>query len=69
MWLRRYGGRLILRFDDTNPSKEKDEFVQSILTDLKTIGIEWSVLTHTSDHFARIQDYAEQMIRSGQSVR
>jgi glutamyl-tRNA synthetase len=42
---------MILRFDDTNPTKEKDEFVQSIVEDVKTLGITWSKLTYTSDYF------------------
>lgn len=62
---REYKGRLILRFDDTNPSKEKDEYVVNILKDLKTMNIKHDILTHTSDHFALIQEKAEEMIRNG----
>jgi glutamyl-tRNA synthetase len=45
---------MILRFDDTNPSKEKDEFVKSIFSDLETLGVKYDMLTYTSDHFERI---------------
>lgn len=46
-----YKGYMIFRFDDTNPTKEKDEYVQSILEDVKTLGITWEKLTYTSDYF------------------
>ena len=42
---------MILRFDDTNPTKEKDEYVESIVEDVKTLGITWEKLTYTSDYF------------------
>ena len=45
---------MIMRFDDTNPMKEKNEFVDSILEDVKTLGISWSKLTYTSDYFDKL---------------
>lgn len=63
----RYNGKLIIRFDDTNPTKEKDEYVTSILADLKTLGIEGQTISHTSDYFDIILDYAEKLIRSGKA--
>lgn len=51
-----YKGKMIMRFDDTNPTKEKDEFKESILSDLKTLDIVPDMHTHTSDHFAKIID-------------
>jgi len=62
-----YNGKLIVRFDDTNPSKEKEEFEESIKEDLKLIGIEGDVCTHTSDHFDTIYKYALQIIKDGKA--
>jgi glutamyl-tRNA synthetase len=62
---RQYKGKLILRFDDTNPSKEKEEFEQSIKEDLHLMGIKADQVTHTSDYFAQLQDYAIQLIKKG----
>lgn len=56
---------MILRFDDTNPSKEKHEFVESILEDLKTLGVSYSRLTYTSDYFDVIFEYGRQLIKKG----
>ncbi|CAH0520375.1 unnamed protein product [Peronospora belbahrii] len=64
-YARRYHGKLIVRFDDTNPSKEKDEFEQSIIADLKRIDIVPDVVTYTSDYFPKIADFARQMICEG----
>lgn len=64
---KKYKGKLILRFDDTNPQKEKDEYVQNIMDDLKRIGVEHHLLTHTSDYFDLIQDYAERMLKEGKA--
>lgn len=60
-----YGGQLIVRFDDTNPSKEKCEFEESILEDLALLGIKADRLTHTSDYFPQIEAFCEQMLREG----
>ncbi|KAJ2996064.1 hypothetical protein HDV02_000214 [Globomyces sp. JEL0801] len=62
---RSYKGKLILRFDDTNPSKEKMEFENSIKEDLKLLGIKPDVTTHTSDNFDKIYDYAVALIKQG----
>jgi glutamyl-tRNA synthetase len=53
---------MILRFDDTNPTKEKDEFVQSIVEDVKTLGITWSKLTYTSDYFPYLFEKLRELI-------
>lgn len=60
-----YKGEMILRFDDTNPSKQKEEFVESIIEDLQTLGIKHSRLTYTSDYFDVIFDYARDLIKKG----
>ncbi|EIM86286.1 glutamyl-tRNA synthetase [Stereum hirsutum FP-91666 SS1] len=62
-----YGGRLIIRFDDTNPSKERTEFEETILDDLRLLGIEGDTITHTSDHFDKLHEFAIQMIKSGKA--
>lgn len=49
-----YKGKLIVRFDDTNPSKEKDEFVENILKDIKDLGLRYDRLTYTSDYFPQV---------------
>ena len=64
-YARRYKGRLIARFDDTNPSKEKEEFQSSILEDLGRLGVKPDVVTFTSDYFETIRAYALHMIKSG----
>eukprot|EP01090_Pellita_catalonica_P004136 TRINITY_DN1397_c0_g1_i2.p1 TRINITY_DN1397_c0_g1~~TRINITY_DN1397_c0_g1_i2.p1 ORF type:complete len:785 (-),score=122.53 TRINITY_DN1397_c0_g1_i2:42-2330(-) len=61
-----YDGKLVLRFDDTNPSKENVDFVNAIREDLKTLGIKESFpISYTSDWFKEIAGFAEQMIKDG----
>lgn len=60
-----YNGKMILRFDDTNPMNEKIEFVENIQRDLKTLDICPDQVTHTSDHFPAIVEYMEKMIKEG----
>ncbi|TFK42481.1 glutamate-tRNA ligase [Crucibulum laeve] len=62
-----YNGKLIIRFDDTNPSKERTEFEDTILEDLKLLDIHGDVVTHTSDYFQTLYDYAIQLIKSGKA--
>ncbi|KDN51808.1 hypothetical protein RSAG8_00357, partial [Rhizoctonia solani AG-8 WAC10335] len=64
---RMYGGKLIVRFDDTNPSKERSEFQETILEDLKLLGVEPDVLTHTSDYFDKLYEYGVQIIKEGKA--
>ncbi|EPZ35939.1 putative glutamyl-tRNA synthetase, cytoplasmic [Rozella allomycis CSF55] len=61
----RYGGELIVRFDDTNPSKEKCEFEESILEDLTLLGVKHDRFSHTSDYFEDMIKFAEQLIKQG----
>lgn len=63
----KYNGRLIIRFDDTNPSKEKDEFVDSILQDLETLGVKGDVITYTSDYFPQLMEMCEKLIKEGKA--
>ena len=60
-----FRGKLIVRFDDTNPSKEKQEFEDSILHDLALLGIKADQVSYTSDYFEQLYDICEQMIRDG----
>ncbi|OQR88241.1 glutamyl-tRNA synthetase [Achlya hypogyna] len=64
-YARAYQGKLIVRFDDTNPSKEKDEFEQAILADLARLNIKADMVTYTSDSFPQITELARQLIREG----
>lgn len=60
-----YNGKMIVRFDDTNPSKEKDEYVDNILKDLEDLGIKSDKLTYTSDYFEQLLDMANALIKKG----
>jgi glutamyl-tRNA synthetase len=64
-YAKRYKGRLIARFDDTNPSKEKEEYQESIVQDLAKLGVKPNMVTYTSDYFEAILDYAKFMITNG----
>ena len=58
-----YGGRCHLRFDDTNPAKEDDEFVQSIADDVAWLGFEWGEHRfNASDYFETLAGYADELI-------
>ncbi len=61
-----YGGLCNLRFDDTNPSKEEVEFVESIKSDVKWLGFDWEDrLYYASDYFEQLYEYAIQLIKAG----
>jgi len=62
-----YKGKMILRFDDTNPSKEKVEFVESIMEDLKTLNIDHDKLTYTSDSFKIIEEIMTRVIKENKA--
>lgn len=62
-----YHGKLIIRFDDTNPSKEKIEFQDSIIEDLKLLGIKGDRTTFSSDYFDQMYDLAIQLIKEGKA--
>eukprot|EP00931_Biecheleriopsis_adriatica_P116020 TRINITY_DN91734_c0_g1_i1.p1 TRINITY_DN91734_c0_g1~~TRINITY_DN91734_c0_g1_i1.p1 ORF type:complete len:858 (-),score=261.46 TRINITY_DN91734_c0_g1_i1:137-2710(-) len=64
-YARHYQGKLIVRFDDTNPSKEKLEFEESMIQDLATLEIKPDVVSHTSDHFDKLQKVMEDVIKKG----
>lgn len=62
-----FGGKTFLRFDDTNPEKEDEIFVQSILEDVKWLGYTWDHLTYASDYFEQLYTFAEGLILDGKA--
>ncbi|HET8715191.1 MAG TPA: glutamine--tRNA ligase/YqeY domain fusion protein, partial [Holophagaceae bacterium] len=63
----KYGGGTNLRFDDTNPTKEEQEYVDSIQADVRWLGFEWTALLFASDYFQVMYDYAEYLIQQGKA--
>lgn len=63
----KYGGKCNLFFDDTNPSKEKTEFVQAIRADIHWMGYEWAKEVYASDFFETIYEYALRLISEGKA--
>ncbi|KAI7163843.1 hypothetical protein KC349_g1131 [Hortaea werneckii] len=62
------GGKLICRFDDTNPSKESQEFQDSILFDLKLMGVVPDVISYSSDYFQVMYELVLKLIRAGKAL-
>jgi glutaminyl-tRNA synthetase len=63
-----FGGKCNLRFDDTNPSKEETEYVDSIIEDVKWLGFDWEDrLFYASDYFDQLHDWAVQLIKDGKA--
>ncbi len=63
----KYNGSCNLFFDDTNPAKEKTEFVEAIKNDIRWLGYSWDKEVYASDFFEVIYNYAEQLIREGKA--
>ena len=63
----KYGGKCNLFFDDTNPSKEKTEFVEAIQKDIAWVGYKWERICYASDFFDTIYLYAEKLILDGKA--
>ena len=61
----KYKGICNLRFDDTNPSKENNEYVDNILNDIKWLGFKWENIYYASDYFEKLWDFAEWLINQG----
>ncbi|HCX98689.1 MAG TPA: glutamine--tRNA ligase, partial [Bacteroidales bacterium] len=61
----KYGGKTNLRFDDTNPTKEDVEFVDSIKEDIKWLGFNWADEFYASDYFEQLYLWAEKLIEKG----
>ncbi len=62
-----YGGTCNLRFDDTNPTKEDVEYVDSIMEDIQWLGFQWDKLCYTSDYFQQLYDLAVKFIEEGKA--
>ncbi len=62
-----FGGKTNLRFDDTNPSKEETEYVDSIMENVRWLGFEWDGLFYASDYFGQLYEWAVKMIREGKA--
>jgi glutaminyl-tRNA synthetase len=62
-----FGGKTNLRFDDTNPEKEEQEYVDSIMADVRWLGFEWDRLCYASDYFGQLYQWAVQLIKAGKA--
>ncbi len=63
-----FAGRCHLRFDDTNPTKEEQEYIDAIERDVRWLGFDWGKhLYHASDYFERLYEWAEHLIRAGKA--
>src|SRR5262249_1873524 len=63
-----FGGRCHLRFDDTNPTKEEQEYIDAIEKDVRWLGFDWGKpVIHASDYFELLYDWAEGLIRAGKA--
>src|SRR6201997_2618364 len=63
-----FGGRCHLRFDDTNPTKEEQEYIDAIKADVRWLGFDWGEhLYYASDYFERLYEWAEDLIRAGKA--
>jgi len=60
-----FDGELVLRFDDTNPTKEETEFVEAIEEDARWLGIHWVKVTFASDYFDRLYEWAIRLVKKG----
>ena len=62
-----FNGKLVMRFDDTNPAKEKEEYEHVILDDIKMLNVKYDYFSRTSDHFETILLYCEKLIKNGKA--
>ncbi|HUE46719.1 MAG TPA: glutamine--tRNA ligase/YqeY domain fusion protein [Aestuariivirgaceae bacterium] len=63
-----FGGRCHLRFDDTNPAREEQEYIDAIMRDVRWLGFDWGEhLYHASDHFEQLYDWAEHLVETGKA--
>ena len=62
-----FGGKTNLRFDDTNPEKEEQEYVDSITKDVNWLGFQWDELRYASDYFDQLYEWAIKLINDGKA--
>ena len=62
-----FGGTTNLRFDDTNPLKEKEDYARAIMEDVEWLGFHWAELRHASDYFQQLYDYAVHLVENGKA--
>jgi len=62
-----FGGTFNLRFDDTNPAKEEQEFVDGIIEDMRWLGVDWRNVFFASDYFERLYEWAELLVQAGKA--
>ena len=62
-----FGGKTNLRFDDTNPEKEEQEYVDSIMADVRWLGFEWERICYASDYFGQLYEWAIKLIKDGKA--
>src|SRR2546423_1207346 len=62
-----FGGKTNLRFDDTNPEKEEQEYVDSIMKDVRWLGFEWDGLYYASDYFDQLYAWAIKLVKDGKA--
>lgn len=63
----KYNGKCNLRFDDTNPVKEEDTYIENIKNDVSWLGFEWDKLCYASDYFDQLYEWAEMLIQKGKA--
>src|SRR5262245_54829388 len=64
---REFGGKCNLRFDDTNPVKEEQEYIDSIIGDVRWLGFDWDGLYYASDYFEQLYEWAEKLVKDGKA--
>src|SRR5258708_10169121 len=62
-----FGGHTNLRFDDTNPAKEETEYVDSIMADVKGLGVHWDGLFYAPEYFAQLYTWALKLVQAGKT--
>jgi glutaminyl-tRNA synthetase len=62
-----FNGSTNLRFDDTNPLKESEDFAQAIMEDVRWLGFQWQELRHASDYFEQLYEYAVHLVKTGKA--